>query len=165
MTRDGFRKAVTELQVMLGQCTTKDINLTISNEFVMVRYGSAVVSVEPNADDAATKIFGPPKNAAAPTDQLIEKIYQAYPRRRDRKAAYKAIRKAITDPEIPVAPSKRGEFVLRAVMMYAIYVDANRTDRDKIPYPATWFNRGSYLNSLESGSTTQQRAIRKGDQW
>lgn len=61
-----------------------------------------------------------------------ETIYEAYPRKKSRPQAIKAIRAAV---------KKVGfDFLLKAVEAYAAQVKALNTDLDFVPYPATWFN-------------------------
>lgn len=81
-------------------------------------------------------------------NEIIKEIYTAYPRHRDIEAARKAIRRALRDPEIPGPASGRAAFLLNATKMFAEHVQKRGTERDYIPYPATWFNRKSYLNSV-----------------
>jgi len=81
-------------------------------------------------------------------EDQIQIIYDAYPRRRDIGAARKAIKRALADKEIPGPAAKRADTLLRAVHRYNEFVVLKRVERDYIPYPATWFNRKSYLNGM-----------------
>jgi len=95
----------------------------------------------------------------------IERIYRAYPRKKGRAAAFKAIGKAIMDKELAFGltdVSSRIAWMLRRVEQYA----ASRAgeDQDFTPYPATWFNQQRYLDEdlapsqpKGSGWTTQKR--------
>lgn len=65
-----------------------------------------------------------------------ERIYDAYPKKVAKQAALKAIRKACT--QIP--PDE----LLRRVKAFAHQMLAEGKDPQYIPYPATWFSRGSY---------------------
>jgi len=67
-------------------------------------------------------------------DERDEEIYQAYPRKIGKQVALKAIRKACEKGE----PVK----ILEATKAYAEATAG--WDRQFIPHPATWFNRGSY---------------------
>lgn len=88
-------------------------------------------------------------------------IYQAYPRKIARTAALKAIVKALAK----TAPEK----LLTATLSYAAAVE-KWPDDDKrfIPYPATWFNRGSYeddpQNWTRSHATSQHSNGRRFEQ-
>lgn len=66
-----------------------------------------------------------------------EAIYQVYPRKQGKADALKAIEKAMK--------SVRPQMLLERTMAYATAV-ARWSDHDRqfIPYPATWFSRGSY---------------------
>ena len=163
MTRDAFKKAVVALQVLMHSGSRESIQ--ISSNLVILKYDGVVVSVERGPDDAARVIFGEEKDKATKTEQMVEQIYQAYPRRRDKKAARKAIMKAMWDHEIPLPLTRRPAFVLEATRRYAKFVSDRATPQDKIPYPATWFNRGSYLNSLEARKDEDQRTGTKGNKW
>lgn len=70
-------------------------------------------------------------------DDHAERIYRAYPRHTARQAALKAIRKALK-----TVPAER---LLAVTEAYAAAVGRwPNSERKYIPYPATWFNRGSY---------------------
>lgn len=68
-----------------------------------------------------------------------EHIYKLYPRKVGRTAALKAINKAIKEAGF--------DDLLESVKAYADAV-AKWPEDDKrfIPHPATWFNRGSYMD-------------------
>jgi len=66
-----------------------------------------------------------------------EDIYVAYPRKVGKQGAIKAIQKAIRDVGI--------DRLLNDVKTYAEATSRwPAEDRQYIPHPATWFNRGSY---------------------
>lgn len=70
-------------------------------------------------------------------DSVIEDVYQLYPRKVGKKKALKKIRKALED-------DISSEELKEKVRLYAESVkDKNR---QFIPYPATWFNQGRYLD-------------------
>jgi len=72
------------------------------------------------------------------TDQLIEQIYAAYPRKEAPRDAKKAIAKVLKE-------GKSGDELLAITARYAAAVATwPKGDEKFIPYPATWFNRGSY---------------------
>jgi len=74
-----------------------------------------------------------------PSNSIADSIYAAYPRKVGRSDAIKAINNAlkVTTPKA----------LLLAVNAYS---DATTrwpaSDRQFIPHPATWFNRGSYMD-------------------
>jgi uncharacterized protein YdaU (DUF1376 family) len=83
-----------------------------------------------------------------PTEADLEQLYRTYPRKRDPLAAKKAIRKAITvvmngDADHPAMPVEDSlDFLSQRVALYAECVRG--CDRNYVPYPASWFNRGAY---------------------
>lgn len=74
------------------------------------------------------------------TSDEINSIYQAYPRKIAKQAALKAIEKALKRLEGP------GEvaYLLAVTREYAQSPAGN--NGEYTPYPATWFNRSSYLD-------------------
>ncbi len=75
--------------------------------------------------------------AQVSADATYEAIYDAYPRKQARQEALKAIAKAIE--------SKSADYLLARTRAYAAAAARwNDNDRQFIPHPATWFNRGSY---------------------
>jgi uncharacterized protein YdaU (DUF1376 family) len=83
-------------------------------------------------------------------DPNILEIYQAYPRRVGKTAALKAIAKAAKNcPEL-----------LAKTTAYAAAVSQwSQNERQYIPHPSTWFNRGSFDDDPE---TWQRQADTKG---
>lgn len=73
-----------------------------------------------------------------------EQIYEAYPRKVGKADALRAIRKAMASPEVKESGDP-GLYLLTFTKQYAACT-ANwpAADKQYIPYPATWFNRGSY---------------------
>jgi hypothetical protein len=107
----------------------------------------------------------PPSEAAmlGITDITPMHIYQAYPRHIGREAAIKAIEKAIKrhvgqpihvgldDYDIlkakygPGAAITASRFIMAKTEAYAAATATwPKEDKQYIPHPATWFNRGSY---------------------
>jgi len=166
MRRSDFIKAIECIRQVVAACPAKDTSIRISETAVVLRYDMATAAVSRSSEEIANHIFGQPKKRK---DELVENavadIYNAYPRRRDRHAAYKAIRKAMSDAAIPVRTQDKAAWLLKAVQVYAAYVITRRVDKDKIPYPATWFNRGSYLNSLESQVDNKQTTQKGKTTW
>lgn len=76
-----------------------------------------------------------PKPSAGLTNE--ELIYALYPRKQGKKAALQAIKRALS-----VKPK---DAILEATKAFSDAVGAwPAADRQFIPHPATWFNRGSY---------------------
>lgn len=69
---------------------------------------------------------------------VSELIYQAYPKHAAKAAALKAIDKAIRK----ISPGHDADWLLERVRAYA--EQRRNEDPQFTPYPATWFNRGSY---------------------
>jgi hypothetical protein len=83
-------------------------------------------------------------------DPNILEIYQAYPRRVGKTAALKAIAKA----------AKNCPDLLAKTTAYAAAVSQwSQNERQYIPHPSTWFNRGSFDDDPE---TWQRQADTKG---
>jgi hypothetical protein len=83
-----------------------------------------------------------------PTEAQIERLYGAYPRKRDKLHAKKAIRKAVTvvmagDADHPAMPLEEAlDYLGQRVAHYAQCVQG--CEPSYIPYPASWFNAGSF---------------------
>lgn len=95
---------------------------------------------------------GPPVITAA---DIYADIYAAYPRKVGKQAALKAIGKA--------AKVKTTLELFSATQSYALAVKSwPAADKQFIPHPATWFNRGSYDDDPKEwqrgllGATTSQ---------
>lgn len=75
-------------------------------------------------------------------------IYLQYPRKIARIAALKAIGKAAAflakDQAISEIDARR--WLYKATKAYAHSPAGNNPDKTMIPHPATWFNRGSYMD-------------------
>lgn len=85
-----------------------------------------------NAATAQTEVASPDS-----TDITADTIYAAYPRRVGKQGAIKAIQKAIRAVGI--------DRLLNDVKTYAEATSRwPEADKQYIPHPATWFNRGSY---------------------
>lgn len=113
-------------------------------------------SVKPVTPLLKLEVAEPPDGRAT-----AEAIYKAYPKKIAKAAALKAIGKALAK----TAPEK----LLTATLSYAAAVE-KWPDDDKrfIPYPATWFNRGSYeddpQNWTRSHATSQHSNGRRFEQ-
>lgn len=90
----------------------------------------------------------PDTNKSNPTETQLEQLYKLYPRKRDKLDAKKAIRKAVGvviagDADHPAMPLEEAlNYVAQRITLYARSVQG--CDRDFIPYPASWFNAGSF---------------------
>lgn len=79
---------------------------------------------------------------------IADHIYSAYPRKVGRKAAINAIRSALR--------VKTPEQLLEAVKAYSEAVDRwPASERNFVPHPATWFNRGSYDDDRSTWERTE----------
>lgn len=68
----------------------------------------------------------------------IEEIYKAYPRKKEKLSALKAIVKAIN------LSGKSPAWMLDRTVAYAL--ERKNEDPQFTPYPASWFNKGGYLD-------------------
>lgn len=75
-----------------------------------------------------------------PSQSQIDTIYGLYPKKVGKKAAHKAIAKALKE--------KPFDDLLLTVQAYCRKVSAEGTDQQFIPNPATWFNQGRYDDEL-----------------
>jgi len=92
-----------------------------------------------------------------PSEAQVEQLYDLYPRKREKLDAKKAIRKAVAvvmagDADHP-AMSVDGalDYVAQRVTLYAQCVQG--CDRNFIPYPASWFNAGSFWDDERDWSS------------
>lgn len=89
-----------------------------------------------------------------PTEAQIEQLYGLYPRKRDKLDAKKAIRKAVGvvmdgDSDHPAMPLDDAlDYLVQRVTLYAGCVQGC----DFIPYPASWFNAGSFWDDEQDWS-------------
>jgi len=96
-----------------------------------------------------------PKNAqnSKPTQTQVERLYVLYPRKRDKLAAKRSILKATTvvmagDADHPAMPVDEAlDYLAQRVTLYAECVRG--CDPNFIPYPASWFNRGSFWDNAQ----------------
>jgi hypothetical protein len=100
-----------------------------------------------------------PASVANPATVTAEMIYQAYPRKIGKKAALKAIAAALrSDSELPRQSPHPSYCLLRLTQAYAAAVATwPAKDREFIPHPATWFNRGSYLDDPQEWQSKAAR--------
>lgn len=80
-------------------------------------------------------------------DDQIRKIYEAYPRHLAPRDAKKAIQKAAANlarlDKSSLLEARRKLY--KITVTYARSAQGSNPDRTKVPYPATWYNRESYL--------------------
>ena len=110
-------------------------------------------------------------NTSKPTETQMELLYSFYPRKRDKLAAKAAIRKALAvvmagDPDHPaMALAEALDYVAQRVRLYAQCVQG--CDPNFIPYPASWFNAGSFWdderdwNSKGNGTRSDRNGVPK----
>jgi hypothetical protein len=97
--------------------------------------------------DATALLPNKAKNSK-PTPTQVERLYSLYPRKRDKLAAKKAILEATTvvmagDADHPAMPLEDAlDYLAQRVNLYAECVQG--CDPNFIPYPASWFNAGSF---------------------
>jgi hypothetical protein len=158
MSIQSIANAIEDIQTLLKKHKFDDARLLIGHDFCALKCGDAVIKLSRNTEDVLNLIVNKNRVGGSQLD-AIKEIYDAYPRKRDRHAAFKAIKKALSDNEIPGPKRDRHVFLLNAVRLYAASVERTGVDRLMIPYPATWFHRGSYLNSIE------RKEEKKGTGW
>jgi uncharacterized protein YdaU (DUF1376 family) len=94
------------------------------------------------------------------TEAQMERLYSLYPRKLDKLDAKKAIRKAVGvviagDADHPAMPLHEAlDYLAQRVTLYAQCVQGY--DRDYIPYPASWFNAGSFWDDEREWSNKQK---------
>jgi len=89
------------------------------------------------AADGVVGAIASPSEAKAFVDLQAESIYKAYPRKVARKAALKAIRTALRSKPAADLLEKTKAFADAMSRRYG-------SDKQFIPYPATWFNEGRF---------------------
>jgi len=131
-----------------------------ARELIAAKAAGQVLTAKPLAAfidtllEAYAQAHPEPANVAAPATITAETIYQAYPRKVGKKAALKAITAALKSSIIKVTP----EALLTQTQAYAAAVATwPAKDREFIPHPATWFNRGSYLDDPQEWQSKAAR--------
>ena len=96
-----------------------------------------ISSTQPQIEALATRTAS--KQRPAQEDSVAASIYALYPRKVARAAALKAIKKALVEnPDIDMS---------EAVTEYAKATSTwKESDKTYIPYPASWFNGGCFLD-------------------
>ena len=100
-----------------------------------------VVTVKQSVTSPDTDTDTEQKHKKIISRSALEEIYQAYPKKVGKEAALKAIEKAVRSNGHDAA------WFLERVKVYAR--EREGEDPQYTPHPATWFNRGSYLDELE----------------
>jgi hypothetical protein len=80
--------------------------------------------------------------------EQISAIYDNFPRKVGKIAALKAIQKAVTYlvKQEGITPIEARRKLYKATLLYARSPVGQNPDKTLVPHPATWFNRGSYLD-------------------
>lgn len=81
-----------------------------------------------------------------PTKKQIQQIYELYPRKVGKKEALKKIEIALREINF--------DEMCRIVSLYAECV--KNKDPDYVPYPATWFNKGRYLDDPKEWKSKEE---------
>ena len=92
----------------------------------------------PNEATKGNPLKGNPKKVIHKLDEDAERIYNLYPRKIAKAGAIKAITKAIKDTGNAAAIEAATKSYAKAVAAWP------EDDKKFIPFPSTWFNRGSY---------------------
>lgn len=89
-------------------------------------------------------------------ESVAESVYMLYPRKEAKKAAIKAIVKVLKEGKIT-------ELDLQAKVRSYAEATAKWSEQDRtyIPHPATWFNRGSYLDDPATWTRQPSQAQKK----
>lgn len=107
----------------------------------------------PQAAGASSARVAKPKGKAAMTAEQqdrFKRFYAAYPRKTDRKDAETAFAKLNPDED------------LLAELLAALEREkaaGKHADRQYIKHPATWLNKGSWLDEIQTEYTLEQRAV------
>jgi hypothetical protein len=115
---------------------------------------------EPSIEPSAAQL------AYVSVDQ-VQKLYDLYPRKREPIHARKAIRTAINvvmagDPDHPAMSRNEAlDYLAQRLTLYAKCVQGY--EREFIPYPATWFNAGSFWDGDGEWSTRQSHPAVTGN--
>lgn len=95
-----------------------------------------------------------------PTEEQVEQIYRLYPKKRDKLAAKKAIRKAaavVTAGDVDHPAMSITEALDYLAQRIRLYSECTRgVDPQFIPYPASWFNAGGFWDDEKDWSLRQQ---------
>lgn len=96
--------------------------------------------------------------ATEPAKIDAEAIYQAYPRKVGKKAALKAITAAIVGFKSTRSESPASTLYEVTKAYAAAVATWPAKDREFVPHPATWFNRGSYMDDPREWQAKGARA-------
>jgi|ERR1035437_7014825 hypothetical protein len=118
------------------------------------------INILPQTAFADTPARPSESNISKPTEAQLEQLYSRYPRKREKLAAKKAIRKALGvvmagDPDHPaMALDEALDYLAQRVTLYARCVQG--CDPEFVPYPASWFNAGSFWDDERDWSSKQK---------
>lgn len=92
-------------------------------------------------------------------EQKIKSIYSEYPRKVAPKNAYKAIEAALKEMEY--------EELLDITKQYyqSVKDKLDTPDKRYIPHPATWYNRGSYMEDPKEWKGTNENRSNNDTGW
>jgi uncharacterized protein YdaU (DUF1376 family) len=108
----------------------------------------------------AARVSAADTNRSNPTEAQLEQLYKLYPRKREKLDAKKAIRKAVGvvmagDPDHPAMPLEDAlNYIAQRITLYTRCVQG--CDPKFIPYPASWFNAGSFWDDERDWSSKQK---------
>jgi hypothetical protein len=103
----------------------------------------------------------PPKPSPKKTreeiyEEAFEMFYNLYPRKRDRKPAFKAFLAAVKKHDI--------QTIIDGVKAYAKECEVKKTPKDKIKYPATFLNGESWTNEFDFTTDGKRSLFAQGEE-
>lgn len=136
--RERFKSAMGQPQVSHGSADTATKSATTPKP---------VPAPDPAPEPVPEPVISEAKASSPRTDSgkadPIEEIFKAYPRRVGKRAAIKAITKAIQRVKSNGMPTRDAEvYLYRRVQAYARSPAGH--DSEFVPYPSKWFNEGRY---------------------
>ena len=114
----------------------------------------------------AHEVLSEERKNSNPTEAQTERLYSLYPRKRDKLDAKKAIRKAAGmvmagDADHPAMQLDDAlNYLAQRVTLYARCVQGR--DPNFIPYPASWFNAGSFWDDEQDWCNRSHGSIPTG---
>ena len=129
----------------LGQ----QISLTLHRAKIKAFHDKRVMSyeevgaiIDKGIAQAAPTVKAPKPKPNPALAEVIERVYQAYPRKMGKGKALDSIRVQLR--------SVSAEVLLQKTQAYAAHCIAIDQDRQFIPFPSTWYNQQRYLDELET---------------
>lgn len=100
--------------------------------------------------------------------EILESIYQAYPRKVGKRSALKAIEKAIgrlvTKREYKNKPLTEEEAIAGLLNRTKMYADSPAGQRKTFtPHPTTWYNQARYCDDPKEWQHQDNRAVERDD--